>query len=189
MNGPVATVSERGVVRTREAPAKASSPRRWRQERDRSVKFAPAVVASVDFVQDVNPVITRLGCNMGTCHGAKDGKAGFKAEPARYDPALRRARLLRRPHRTPVNFASPDDSLMLLKATGGGAARGRHADRPRLAILPRHPRMDRLGGETRHQGRESRLDRALPKNPSSRISEAASSSASSPAMPTARPVT
>ena len=32
----------------------------------------------VDFLRDVNPVIAQLGCSAGACHGAKDGKAGFK---------------------------------------------------------------------------------------------------------------
>ena len=71
-----------------------------------------------DFVQDVNPVITRLGCNMGTCHGAKDGKGGFKLSLRGYDP-LYDVRGFSDDHAARrVNFASPDDSLMLLKATG-----------------------------------------------------------------------
>lgn len=71
-----------------------------------------------DFVQDVNPVITRLGCNMGTCHGAKDGKGGFKLSLRGYDP-LYDIRGFADDHSSRrVNFASPDDSLMLLKATG-----------------------------------------------------------------------
>lgn len=74
--------------------------------------------ASLDFVQDVNPVITRLGCNMGTCHGAKDGKNGFKLSLRGYDP-LYDVRGFSDDHSSRrVNFASPDDSLMLLKATG-----------------------------------------------------------------------
>src|SRR5690606_36350433 len=32
----------------------------------------------ISFIRDVNPVLTRLGCNQGTCHGSKDGKNGFK---------------------------------------------------------------------------------------------------------------
>ena len=31
-----------------------------------------------DYVRDVMPVLSKLGCNAGTCHGAKDGKNGFK---------------------------------------------------------------------------------------------------------------
>ncbi|MEM1443152.1 MAG: DUF1549 domain-containing protein, partial [Verrucomicrobiota bacterium] len=71
-----------------------------------------------DFLLDVNPVITRLGCNMGTCHGAKDGKGGFKLSLRGYDP-LYDVRGFADDHAARrVNFASPDDSLMLLKATG-----------------------------------------------------------------------
>ena len=39
-----------------------------------------------DFRQDVNPVISKMGCNAGTCHGAKDGKNGFKLSLRGYDP-------------------------------------------------------------------------------------------------------
>ena len=38
-----------------------------------------------DFVVHVNPVISRSGCNAGTCHGAKDGKNGFKLSLRGYD--------------------------------------------------------------------------------------------------------
>ncbi|MEM7698985.1 MAG: DUF1549 and DUF1553 domain-containing protein, partial [Verrucomicrobiota bacterium] len=79
---------------------------------------ATAESRTLDFVQDVNPVITRLGCNMGTCHGAKDGKNGFKLSLRGYDP-LYDVRGFADDHAARrINFASPDDSLMLLKATG-----------------------------------------------------------------------
>ncbi|NNE90502.1 MAG: DUF1549 domain-containing protein, partial [Verrucomicrobiales bacterium] len=72
----------------------------------------------LDFIRDVNPVISRLGCNMGTCHGAKDGKGGFKLSLRGYDP-LFDVRAFGDDHTARrVNYASPDDSLMLLKATG-----------------------------------------------------------------------
>jgi hypothetical protein len=72
-----------------------------------------------DFIRDVNPVMTKLGCNAGTCHGAKDGKVGFKLSLRGYDPlfdvrALKDDLAGRR-----LNVASPDDSLMLLKSTAG----------------------------------------------------------------------
>jgi len=73
----------------------------------------------VDFIRDVNPVMTKLGCNAGTCHGAKEGKVGFKLSLRGYDPlydvrSLKDDLAARR-----LNAASPDDSLMLLKATAG----------------------------------------------------------------------
>ncbi len=71
-----------------------------------------------DFTRDVNPILTRLGCNAGQCHGAKDGKAGFKLSLRGYD-ILHDVRAFSDDHAARrVNFASPDDSLMLLKATG-----------------------------------------------------------------------
>jgi WD40 repeat protein len=118
VNSPVATVSDRGVVRPAAAGEGVLTASLGDKSATAPVKFAPAAVASVDFVQDVNPVITRLGCNMGTCHGAKDGKAGFKLSLRGYDP-LYDVRGFSDDHTARrVNFASPDDSLMLLKATG-----------------------------------------------------------------------
>jgi hypothetical protein len=71
----------------------------------------------VDFVRDVNPVIAKLGCSAGTCHGAKDGKNGFKLSLRGYDPIYDVRSLVDDHAGRRVNFASPDDSLMLLKAT------------------------------------------------------------------------
>ena len=71
----------------------------------------------VDFVRDVNPVLSKLGCNQGTCHGAAKGKNGFKLSLRGYDP-LFDVRAFTDDHAARrVNLASPDDSLMLLKAS------------------------------------------------------------------------
>jgi len=72
----------------------------------------------INFVRDVNPILSRLGCNQGTCHGAKDGKNGFKLSLRGYDP-IYDVRAFTDDHESRrINGASPDDSLMLLKATG-----------------------------------------------------------------------
>ncbi|MBI3854686.1 MAG: hypothetical protein HY293_03225 [Planctomycetes bacterium] len=77
-----------------------------------------------DFIRDVNPVLSRVGCNAGTCHGSAKGRNGFKLSLRGYD-ALEDVRSLtddlasRR-----VNVASPDDSLMLLKTTGAAPHEG-----------------------------------------------------------------
>jgi WD40 repeat protein len=69
-----------------------------------------------DFVRDVGPVISKLGCNAGTCHGAKEGKNGFKLSLRGYDPETDLRALTDDLASRRVNIASPDDSLMLLKA-------------------------------------------------------------------------
>ncbi|MBM3837708.1 MAG: DUF1549 domain-containing protein [Verrucomicrobia bacterium] len=71
-----------------------------------------------DFVRDVNPVLSKLGCNAGTCHGSKDGKNGFKLSLRGYDPIFDVRAFADDLAARRVNLASPDDSLMLLKATG-----------------------------------------------------------------------
>jgi Protein of unknown function (DUF1549)/Protein of unknown function (DUF1553) len=73
----------------------------------------------VDFIRDVNPVMTKLGCNSGTCHGAKDGKLGFKLSLRGYDPLYDVRSLKDDLAGRRLNVASPDDSLMLLKSTAG----------------------------------------------------------------------
>ena len=72
----------------------------------------------VSYVRDVMPVISKLGCNAGTCHGAKDGKEGFKLSLRGYDPIFDVRAWTDDLKSRRVNLASPDDSLMLLKATG-----------------------------------------------------------------------
>ena len=76
-----------------------------------------ATKPAVDFIQDVNPVMTKLGCNAGTCHGAKDGKYGFKLSLRGYDPIYDIRSLKDDLAGRRLNPASPDDSLMLLKAS------------------------------------------------------------------------
>jgi len=71
-----------------------------------------------DYIRDVMPVLSRLGCNQGTCHGAKDGKNGFKLSLRGYDPIMDVRSLTDDHAGRRVNFAAPDQSLMLLKATG-----------------------------------------------------------------------
>lgn len=72
----------------------------------------------IDFIRDVNPVLSRMGCNQGTCHGAQKGKNGFKLSLRGYDPLFDIRALTDDLASRRINLASPDDSLMLLKALG-----------------------------------------------------------------------
>jgi hypothetical protein len=71
----------------------------------------------VSFHNDVMAVLSKAGCNQGTCHGSQNGKAGFKLSLRGEDPehdlaALTRDQLGRR-----LNRQRPANSLVLLKAT------------------------------------------------------------------------
>lgn len=83
-----------------------------------------------DYVRDVKPVISRMGCDAGTCHGAKDGKNGFKLSLRGYDPIFDVRAFSDDISARRVNYASPDDSLMLLKATGAVPHEGQQVTQP-----------------------------------------------------------
>jgi len=77
------------------------------------------------FRNHVIPVLTKLGCNSGACHGAAAGKNGFKLTLRGYDPDVDFAVLTRQAGGRRVNQVEPARSLMLLKPTmaighGGG---------------------------------------------------------------------
>lgn len=70
-----------------------------------------------DYVRDVMPVISKLGCNAGTCHGANDGKNGFKLSLRGYDPVFDVLALTDEQASRRSNAAVPDSSLFLEKAS------------------------------------------------------------------------
>lgn len=72
----------------------------------------------MDFVRDVNPVLSRLGCNQGTCHGAQAGKGGFKLSLRGYDPIFDVRALADDLASRRLNSASPLSSLMMTKPLG-----------------------------------------------------------------------
>ena len=77
------------------------------------------------FRNHVMPVLTKVGCNSGPCHGALAGKNGLKLTLRGYDPEADYLSLTRQATARRVNPMEPAHSLMLLKPTlavshGGG---------------------------------------------------------------------
>jgi hypothetical protein len=85
---------------------------------------------SWDFAQDVVPVLTRLGCNTGSCHGKADGQNGFHLSLSGYDPEGDYQAMVRDAGQRRVAPIAPERSLVLEKATG----RAPHGGGPRLAV-------------------------------------------------------
>ncbi|HEX3872260.1 MAG TPA: DUF1549 domain-containing protein, partial [Pirellulales bacterium] len=73
----------------------------------------------VSFIREVQPAMSKLGCNQGTCHGAAQGKNGFKLSLRGYDPLFDHTALTDDLAGRRFNRAAPDQSLMLLKPCGG----------------------------------------------------------------------
>ena len=77
-----------------------------------------ATVFAPDYVRDVMPVLSKAGCNMGTCHGSKEGKNGFQLSLRGYDPVYDVTAFTEELWGRRANVAAPSHSLMLLKASG-----------------------------------------------------------------------
>ncbi len=71
----------------------------------------------VSFVTDVQPALSKLGCNAGTCHGSA-GKNGFKLSLRGYDAIFDFRALTDDLEGRRFNRAAPEKSLMLLKTAG-----------------------------------------------------------------------
>ncbi|KAA5539890.1 DUF1549 domain-containing protein [Roseiconus nitratireducens] len=72
----------------------------------------------ISFTNDVMPVLTRSGCNTGSCHGAARGKDGFRLSLFGFDPQGDYQRITREIGVRRVNLARPEESLFLKKAIG-----------------------------------------------------------------------
>ncbi len=80
-----------------------------------AVEVESAENPPVRFVRDVAPVMSKVGCNAGTCHGSAKGKNGFKLSLRGYDPQFDYQALITDISGRRVNRAQVDESLMLLK--------------------------------------------------------------------------
>ncbi|HYH68324.1 MAG TPA: DUF1553 domain-containing protein [Urbifossiella sp.] len=78
----------------------------------------PAPAAEpVSLTREVIPVLTKAGCNSGTCHGTPTGKNGFRLSLRGYDPALDVHTLTREMGARRIDRVAPDRSLILQKGT------------------------------------------------------------------------
>ena len=79
----------------------------------------------VSFRHEVVPILTKLGCNMGTCHGGQHGKGGFRLSLLGFEPAPDFTAIVKSAESRRVTPFAPEESLLLLKPTlavahGGG---------------------------------------------------------------------
>ena len=125
------TVSKRGLVSPKRDGSGILTVQLGTHEAGISVTITgTGEVQAPDYVRDVKPLISRMGCDAGTCHGAKDGKNGFKLSLRGYDPVFDVRAFTDDLAARRVNYASPDDSLMLLKATGAVPHEGQQITEP-----------------------------------------------------------
>ena len=74
--------------------------------------------APVTFERDVQPILTRFGCNAGACHGKARGQNGFQLSLLAYDHDFDYHALVAEARGRRVFPANPEYSLLLRKASG-----------------------------------------------------------------------
>ena len=81
----------------------------------------------VTFEHDIQPLLTRFGCNAGACHGKARGQNGFALSLLGFDSDFDHDSIVREGRGRRISPASPQMSLLMRKATGsvphGGGAR------------------------------------------------------------------
>jgi hypothetical protein len=80
-------------------------------------KSVLAADAPVHFANDVVPILTKNGCNTGGCHGRASGQNGFKLSLFGYEAMEDYDHLVKEGRGRRLFPASPEQSLLLLKAT------------------------------------------------------------------------
>jgi hypothetical protein len=125
-NPQVCTVDTTGLVQ----PASAGQAQLTIKAGDQTIQV-PVEVASfdrarqIDFVTEVEPLLTRYGCNAGGCHGKATGQNGFKLSLFGFDGVFDHNAIVSEARGRRISRSSARESLLLQKATaasphGGG---------------------------------------------------------------------
>lgn len=115
----VAQVSSRGVI-TPGRPGETELIARLNgQEARATVRVSAGSAENWSFAEDILPILTKAGCNMGACHGALAGKGGFRLSLRGYDPETDFFNIVKQDRGRRVDFVQPGRSLLLAKPSGG----------------------------------------------------------------------
>jgi WD40 repeat protein len=78
----------------------------------------PAAKApTLSYTKDILPILTKAGCNLGSCHAKASGQAGFRLSIFAFDPKTDYMEFVNDSRGRRVFPALPEDSLILQKAT------------------------------------------------------------------------
>lgn len=76
------------------------------------------------FERDIEPILTRAGCNAGACHGKARGQNGFALSLLAFDPDFDFNAIVNEGRGRRLLPADPEHSLLLMKPTGAMAHGG-----------------------------------------------------------------
>lgn len=95
--------------------------------------------AAPSFLQEIEPILTKAGCNAGGCHGKLSGQNGFRLSLRGFAPEWDHEWITSEGRSRRINTAFPEESLLVQKSTGRlpheGGVRFRPGSRFETALL------------------------------------------------------
>jgi hypothetical protein len=73
---------------------------------------------TIEFTREIVPILTRLGCNQGACHGAALGRGGFRLSLRGFDPEFDHPQIVQSAEGRRVVLSDPERSILLQKPAG-----------------------------------------------------------------------
>ncbi len=116
--GAAATVSAAGIV-TANANGAARVTARYKALSAQTTALVQRADKPVprSFSADILPILTKHGCNGGSCHGALNGQNGFKLSLFGYEPAADYEMIVAKHDGRRIDRNNPEKSLLLQKPT------------------------------------------------------------------------
>ncbi len=100
-----------------QSPSVASSTAVATNGPERRLQVAGTAAPQLSFVNDVLPILSKAGCNTGSCHAKAEGQNGFKLTIFAYDPRADYLSIIKGARGRRVFPAFPEESLLLKKST------------------------------------------------------------------------
>ncbi len=92
----------------------------------------------VSFANEVEPILTKAGCNAGSCHGSQHGRGGFKLSLFGFDPAFDYLQIVQSNEGRRIVPSNPELSILLAKPAlvmeHGGGEKLKHNGRDYVTI-------------------------------------------------------
>ena len=79
---------------------------------------SPPASTPPSFLQEIEPILTKAGCNSGGCHGKLSGQNGFRLSLRGFAPEWDHEWITSENRSRRINPAFPEESLLIQKATG-----------------------------------------------------------------------
>ncbi len=124
-SGSAASVDAEGMIT---ALANGGSPIRvtWQGQSATTTALVQRAEGAIprSFAGDILPILTKHGCNGGSCHGALNGQNGFKLSLFGFEAEPDYAMIATAHDGRRINRANAEQSLLLLKPTAGAMRHG-----------------------------------------------------------------